>query len=144
MSRKREVLLVVVAMVLGYAAWILPRVLVPGPVNGHFPLLVEFSTDPERANWYSLLSLVSIGVLLGLLSGKNYKFGAKLGAFTGVPIAVLALVEGVLGLASHSLFGIELFMYALFTIPAILGAMLGVFVKRRFSGLRPLSGNTIG
>lgn len=124
----RNIYLVVGSMVLGYAAWILPRVLIPGPVSSQFPLLIHFSTDPERANFWSLLSLGALGFVLGILCPKSYGRSALLAAATALPIVVLGTVEGTLGLASHSLYGIELFMYGLFTIPAILSALLGSFV----------------
>ncbi len=124
----RTFLLLVASMVLGYAAWILPRVLIQGPVGGQLPLLIYFSTDPERANLWCVFSLGAIGFLVGVLCPKQYAFSTLLAAATAIPIVVLATIEGVLGLTSHSLFGIEIFMYCLFTIPAVGTALLGSFV----------------
>ena len=42
---------------------------------------------------------------------------------------VFATLEALLGLAPHNLLGIEIVMYALFTIPAILGAFIGGAVR---------------
>lgn len=65
-ARPRTIYLLVSSMLLGYAAWILPRVLIPGPVSSHFPLLIHFSTDPERAKL-----LVALVVELNRLSFRN-------------------------------------------------------------------------
>ena len=119
-------------MIFGYASWVLPRVLVPGPVEGHVPLLIHFSTHVERAKFYSILCLAITGLILGLLDSKR---PVLWGAATGLPIGVFALVEAFLGLASHNLLGIELVMYAIFTIPSIMGALLGSFIFKRLGSL---------
>lgn len=129
---RHKVVSITAALILGYASWVLPVVLIPGPVEDEIPIMIHFSTDPDIANFFTLLSLAVSGILLGLLSQSNYKRSTLLGSATGLPIVVLSFVEVFLGLASHSLLGIELFMYALFTIPAVLGALLGTFLKIHF------------
>lgn len=132
-ASRKKIILFIAALLLGYAAWILPLILIPGPVKDEAPIMITFSTDPEKANFYTLVLLTACGVFLGLLTPGNYKQGALLGAATGLPMVVLSFVEGVLGIASHTLWGIEVFMYMLFTIPAILGALIGTFIKRLIS-----------
>lgn len=127
--RQRTTILFVSSMAFGYAAWVLPLILIHGQVSDQVPFLIHYSTDPERANFWSLLSLSAIGLVVGLLCPKQYVKSALLAAATGLPIAILATVEGALGLAGHSLYGIELFMYGLFTIPAVAAALLGSFVS---------------
>ena len=124
--------LFLVSMTLGYASWVLPYILIAGPVEGETPLLIHFSSDPELAHPVLLICLFVSGIVVGLFT-KGYGWSVLTGAATGFPILAFALAEMVLGLASHNLWPIEFAMYAVFTIPPIIGSLLGVLVKEKRS-----------
>ncbi len=114
-------------MTLGYASWVLPRIFIPGGTAVQIPPLISVLTDVERARNYSILCLAVTGLLLGLLDPRR---GPQWGAATVLPIFSFATLEGVLNLARHNLYGIEVIMYAVFTLPAVLGGYVGRFLRQ--------------
>jgi len=129
----QKIALFISSMVLGYASWVLPLILIAGPVQVEIPPLIHVSTDPQIVNLVSLICLFVSGLVVGLFA-EGYGRAVLVGSATGFPIMVFALAEMVLGLASHNLWPIEFAMYAVFTIPAILGSLLGVVVKSLVRG----------
>jgi hypothetical protein len=120
-------------MMLGYASWVLPYVLIAGPVEGEMPLLIHFSSDPDIAKWVVLVCLFLSGLAAGFFA-EGDKWAVMAGSATVFPVITFALAEMFLGLASHNLWPIEFGMYAVFTMPAIVGALLSVFVKSEIIG----------
>lgn len=127
---KRTVSLLILAMALGYASWVLPPILIAGSTPIKMSPLISVLTDVERSRNYSILCLAVTGLLLGLLDPRR---GPKWGAATMFPAFVFATVEGALNLAPHNLYGIEVIMYAVFALPAIIGGYLGRVLRRIIS-----------
>lgn len=130
---KRTVFLLILAMALGYASWVLPPVLIPGTTVVKMPPLISVATHVERSRNYSVLCLAVTGLLLGLLDPRR---GPHWGAATMLPVLGLATLEGLLNLAPHNLYGIEVIMYAIFTLPAVIGGYFGRFLQRLISRAR--------
>ena len=120
-------------MTLGYASWVLPRIFIPGSTPVKISPLISVFTDVERARNYSLLCLAVTGLLLGLLDPRR---GPHWGAATGLPIFSFATLEALLNLAPHNLYGIEVIMYAVFTLPAVVGGYFGRFLRQLISRAR--------
>src|SRR5581483_7317505 len=116
-----KVTLLFIATILGYFSWILPPIIIRGTeqVEGHFGISVL--TDISQARNYSILCLFISGVILGFLDPRRGPFWAMA---TMLLVIILATIDGLFGFSPHSLFGIEIIMYAIFTIPAFLGALL--------------------
>jgi hypothetical protein len=122
----RNLSFVIAALILGYACWIIPFVLNPGTQYLRWPLSPLMRTDPFYGFLYMLVSLFTLGLVLGYLDPAR---GMLWGAITGLPMIALSFVEGFLG-RSHSLCGTEVALYTVFTLPAILGGLLGRLLKR--------------
>lgn len=129
----KRITLVTASMALGYASWVLPLVLVAGSVQVEIPPLISVSTNPEVTKFVWPICLFATGLLTGFFA-EGYGWAVLIGSATGFPIVVFAVAEMVFGLASHNLWPIEFAMYAVFTIPAILGSLLGVFVREQKRG----------
>jgi hypothetical protein len=79
-------------------------------------------TSPNKAYLYMALSLSILGFVLGFLDPPR---GVLWGSITGVLMVITSLIEGALGLVRHNLWGIEVLVYAFFTLPAIVGGFMG-------------------
>jgi hypothetical protein len=112
---KRRSLLLIAALFLGSIAWILPMLLFP----------VAMLDSPVETLLFILILLTG-GAVMGYLDPP---FGVFYGAVTMVPIFTWSTIDGMLGFHSHNLYGIEIVLYAVFTLPAILGAGIGGFSK---------------
>ena len=117
----RKMILLTASMALGYASWVLPLILIAGSVQVEIPPLISVSTNPEITKFVWPICLFATGLLTGFFA-EGYGWAVLIGSATGFPIVVCALAEMVLGLASHNLWPIEFAMYAVFTIPAIIGS----------------------
>lgn len=120
-------------MTLGYASWVLPRIFVPGSTPVKISPLISVLTDVERSRNYSILCLALTGLVLGLLDPRR---GPQWGAATVLPIFSFATLEGMLNLTPHNLYGIEVIMYAVFTLPAVIGGYVGRVLRRVISRAR--------
>jgi hypothetical protein len=129
----RTIVLLILAMALGYASWVLPPILIPGTTPVKMPPLISVATDVERSRNYSTLCLAISGLLLGLLDPRR---GPHWGTATMLPVFGLATLEGLLNLAPHNLYGIEVIIYAVFTLPAVIGGYFGRFLRRLISRAR--------
>jgi len=118
--------LISAALILGYLSWIGPRILIPGPDEGEFPILIRVSTNGDLALKVSIVCQVLTGTLLGYIDPRHPLLW---GSLTMALVAGLALFDAVVGLSRHNLLPIELAMYILFTVPPISGAFLGKFLK---------------
>ena len=116
-----------IAMILGYASWIGPGLVIHGNEEVKWPLSPLVMTDRERATFFMVICLLVSGLLLGFFDYKRSAFWA---AATVLPIVILSLLDAALSFSPHSLFGIEMILYAIFSIPAILGAFCGSFIRK--------------
>ena len=133
LPNKRTILFLILAMTLGYASWVLPRIFVPGSTPVKISPLISVLTDVERSRNYSILCLAVTGLLLGLLDPRR---GPQWGAATMLPAVVFATLEAAFNLAPHNLYGIEVIMYAVFALPAVVGGYVGRVLRRVISPAR--------
>jgi len=97
----------------------------PAPL---FPLL---RTSVEEMNLYTIAALVVLGLLGGLLT-RLPVFAIALASIATLPAAMF--LEIVADPNSHNMFPIELFIYLLLQIPALLGALVGYGARRLLTG----------
>ena len=126
-GRYRPVYFLLAAMILGYGAWVVPPILIPGNEELRWPLLPTIMTDSYKVRFYMVISLSILGAALGFLDPAR---GMLWGAMSGVPIMLASFIEGALGLVRHNLWGVEVLVYAVFTLPAILGGGIGSYISR--------------
>src|SRR5262245_45783500 len=79
----------------------------------------------------SLLFLVGFGLVAGLIAPQHYWLN---GVATMALLPIVAIAEVLMDPKSHNLLGIELVMYGIFTIPAIIGGRLGKLIAARRTG----------
>lgn len=125
-SKHRKVFLLITAIVLGYVSWELPRILIPGTEQVEIFFFGTVKTNINLSGDISLLCQILSGMILGFWDPKR---GLLWGAATMLPIFILSTLDAFLGFSPHSLYGIEVVMYVIFTIPPMLGALLGGFIK---------------
>lgn len=118
----RKVKLLMAAFLLGYASWELPRIMVPGTERVELLFFGSIETNIVLSRNISILCQMVSGMILGVLDPRHGPFW---GAGTMMPIFALATLEAVLGFSPHNLFGIEMIMYVIFTIPPVLGGVAG-------------------
>lgn len=126
-------LLFCLAMLLGYASWVLPVLIIPG--NEQIPPPIRLFSDKSiytdtKLSWnYSLAFLILTGMFLGFLGPRHW---LRLGACTMLLVFIVATLELLLELEPpHKLYGIEIMMYIVLTLPGIIGAWLGSFIRRK-------------
>src|SRR5262245_23312566 len=79
----------------------------------------------------SLLLLVVIGLVAGAIAPRHFWLS---GLATMSSFPIVAIVEAIKDPTSHNLLGIELVMYGVLTIPAVIGGRLGRIIARRRAG----------
>lgn len=123
-------ILLVLAMVLGYASLILPPILTPGEDQFRIPIPIQqisVLTDSKLSGLMSVIALCLTGVLLGFLDPE---LGPLWSFATMLPVAVLTTIEFLFRLAPHHLYPVEMFMYFVQAMPALIGAFVGCFLHR--------------
>jgi hypothetical protein len=131
--KHRVIFVLITAMVLGYASWVLPRILIPGSEQVELPILITVKTNGEVSRNISIICQIISGLILGYWDPKR---GLAWGASTMLPIFILSALDAALGFSSHNLLGIEFVMYVIFTIPPMIGALFGIFINRLISRRR--------
>jgi hypothetical protein len=79
----------------------------------------------------SLLLLIVVGLAAGIIAPRHFWLSG-LATMSLLPVA--AIIEAIYDPTSHNLLGIELVMYGVFTIPAIIGSSVGRIIARRRAG----------
>lgn len=127
-ERKRDFIFFVLSAILGLASIVIPVVLTPGIKYYDSPLFPLVRTGIEGFSFSSSCCLVISGVILGFLNPMSpWRWG--IGTMTLFPI--LAIVEMIVDPYSHNLWPIEFICYGIMSIPAILGAFAGAFIRRK-------------
>ncbi len=127
MNSFRELGTFVLVAVLGYISWKVPSFAIP-----HFYGETADPADISLFRFGLLLPLlVGVGVIAGLLDPKHWLSN---GAATMLLVLLVDVVEAVF-LGSHQMLGLEMIVYAILSIPGIVGAFLGKRIPRRHSGL---------
>lgn len=132
-DRYRKFMLLSLACILGFLSWLGPILVIPGNEKHRLPMFPEVLTDKGQVFIYMVICLSISGLILGFI---DHKRGALWGFATMLPISILAALEGALGFASHNLLGIEIIVYAIYTIPAIVGGLVGAYISRLISRKR--------
>ena len=98
---------------LGYLAWKVPRLLVSR---------LETDATDSKLFWISMLPLLAVvGGVVGWLDRRHW---LENGAATMLLVLFGAIGEAIL-IGGHQLLGLEMIMYAILTIPGIIGAFIG-------------------
>src|SRR6058998_1509068 len=87
-----------IAMLLGYASWVLPRLLIPGADRVDLPIglftTTAVMTDVTQAWIYSLVCLVLSGLIVGFLDPPHW---LSSGASTLLPVFLMTALDAILG-----------------------------------------------
>jgi hypothetical protein len=122
MPEQQKIFILIATMVLGYLSWELPRIIIPGMEEVQIYLYGTIKTKIKLSGYVSILCQILSGMILGFWDSKR---SLLWGAATMLPIFILATLDAALGFSPHSLYGIELVMYVIFTIPPMLGSLVG-------------------
>lgn len=136
MTRKeyRQFIFSGIAMLLGYASWVLPPLLISGPDRVELPIgfftATAVMTDVTQTWIYSLVCLALSGLIIGFIDPPHW---LSSGASTLFLVLLMTTLEAMFGEESrHKLFGAEVIVIAIHTVPGIAGAWLGQFIGRKF------------
>ncbi|HIF83906.1 MAG TPA: hypothetical protein EYQ79_00255 [Flavobacteriaceae bacterium] len=92
------------------------------------PLFPMIRTGIEGISLYSLLFLISSGLIIKSFSDlSSWKIG--LASMALFPLA--AICEIIYEPTSHNLFPLEFIFYAIYSLPALLGAYLSEFITNK-------------
>lgn len=128
LENKREIFFYGLAAVLGLVSIITPPLITPGIKQYDHPLWPAVVTGIEGINLLTIVLLGLSGMILGLLNPKG---AWRWGAATMVPFPLFAIVDILAFLYPHQMWPFEFLMYVILTIPAILGSLVGAFVRHR-------------
>jgi hypothetical protein len=116
------ILLLLTTMALGYASWALPPLLIHGAQRWPIPIFFHPLTDASIAFPVSIICLVGSGLLLSLL----FSWPAMLIApVTSLQLFVFAFFDQ----DPHQLLPFEIFIYAIYSLPALIGALIGYAMR---------------
>lgn len=115
---------------LGLLAIVVPVLFVPDHGKTYndslFPVI---RLGVERISYWSAILLFSTGFIMKFFTSLN---GWKVGLLTVAFLPVITFLEIIADSSSHNLWPIELVFYAVFSIPAIIGAWLSHFLRKKF------------
>ena len=118
------------AVVLGLTSVCLPVFVFNLPLRPA-PLSPAVSTAVEELSWLALILLFASGVAVGFLSSSPIQ-PLVLGVLTTVALPLIAVAEMIVAPRSHNLWPIEVFIYILLSLPAIVGAYLAYGIRGAF------------
>ena len=120
--RRARVRICILSALIGFFVWIGPHIIGHGiSLNGH-GLFYFFRTAVRSGNFYMIIVGYFItGFILTLFKPLDWLF-IGLSVMSLMPIT--AILDEIVNLSAHNLLPIELLMYALLDIPAIIGAFL--------------------
>ena len=95
------------------------------------PLFPMVRTGIEGMSLWTLLFLFSSGIFLGVIYPKREILW---GISTMSLLPLLAFIEMMKDPYSHNLWPIEFIMYGFMTIPGIIGAYIGAFIRKKIIG----------
>lgn len=111
----------------GFAAFLAPLIVAPPPKLMASPLFPLVRTAVESPRISSFVGLAIVGGLAGFFAGAPWML---LGLITTGMFPICAMAEIAKDSTSHNLLPLELIMYAIFSLPAVLGAGLGRLIRR--------------
>lgn len=83
----------------------------------------------EKISYWSAILLFFTGFIMKFFTSLN---GWKVGLLTIALLPVITFLEIIADSSSHNLWPIEFVFYAVFSIPAIIGAWLSHFLRKKF------------
>ena len=113
--------------ILGMLSIILPVFILADLKPYESPLFPLIRTGIEGISIYSLSFLFLSGLIVKLVS--KIPFG-KIGLMSMALFPLAAICEMIIDSSSHSMFPFEFIFYAIYTIPAIIGAAVSQVIKR--------------
>jgi len=114
-----KILSLLLISVFGIVSVILPVLFLPNLKHYEAPLFPLLRTGIEGMSLWSLGFLYLTGLIGRLFVNLS---GWKIGLLTIVLFPLTAICEMIVDPTSHDMFPIEFFFYALYSIPAMLGA----------------------
>ncbi len=129
LKRPTALVFALLALALGSGGFSRPAFWVRGSDMCQFwPFLGPVGTVTPLVSYVTFAFLFLAGVVLGLLDPSRSTAWAML---TCVSVAVLAVLEAILGLHRHSLWPIELGVYAVHGLISVVGMRAGRLVRFR-------------
>ena len=126
-ERKKDLIFFVIAAILGLASFIIPVTLNSKIKYYDSPLFPLIRTGIEGFSFFAMSCLVINGIILGFLNSRcPWRWGLATMAF----FPILAIIEMIADPYSHNLWPIEFVVYGILSIPAVLGAIIGAFIKK--------------
>ena len=127
-ERKKDFIFFMLSAILGLASFMIPVMLTPGIKYYDSPLFPLIRTGTEEFSFFTACCLVISGFIIGFL---NPKHPWRWGLATMSLFPILAIIEMVVDPYSHNLWPFEFLMYGVLTVPGILGAITGAFIRKK-------------
>lgn len=109
------------ASILGVISIVLPTFFLPDLKQYDSPLFPLIRTGIEGISFWSFGLLLLSGFGVKLLSKLS---GWKIGLTTMALFPIIAIFEIIVDSSAHNMFPIEFILYAVYSVPAIIGAYL--------------------
>ncbi len=119
--RTNVIWIYLLASILGVISILLPTFFLPDLKQYDSPLFPMIRTGIEGISIWSFGLLLLSGFGVKLLSKLS---GWKIGLTTMALFPIMAIFEMIVDSSSHNLFPIEFILYAVYSVPAIIGAYL--------------------
>jgi hypothetical protein len=113
--------------ILGIISIVLPTFFIPDLKQYDSPLFPLIRTGIEGISFWSFGLLLLSGFGVKLLSNLS---GWKIGLTTMALFPILAIFEMFVDSSSHNMFPFEFIFYAVYSIPAIIGAYIAQGIKK--------------
>ncbi|MGO4818096.1 hypothetical protein [Flavobacterium sp. W22_SRS_FP1] len=118
------------ASILGIISIVLPTFFIPDLKQYDSPLFPLIRTGIEGISFWSFGLLLLSGFGVKLLSNLS---GWKIGLTTMALFPMLAIFEMFVDSSSHNMFPFEFIFYAVYAVPAIIGAYIAQGIKKVFT-----------
>jgi hypothetical protein len=115
------------ASILGVISIVLPTFFLPDLKQYDSPLFPLIRTGIEGISIWSFGLLLLSGFGVKLLSRLS---GWKIGLTTMALFPIMAIFEMIVDSSSHNMFPIEFIFYALYSVPAIIGAYIAQGIQK--------------
>jgi hypothetical protein len=123
---RRGLRLLLLAVILGYASWVVPPLFIPGTETWNFPVFIHPLTNNGLALKVAIVCLIVSGVILGVWGSWRAMILAPV---TSLQLILFLFIEAELGLGSHQLLPLEIPLYLALIVPAIVGALIGYVAR---------------
>jgi hypothetical protein len=118
------------ASILGVISIVLPTFFIPDLKQYDSPLFPLIRTGIEGISFWSFGLLLLSGFGVKLLNNLS---GWKIGLTTMALFPILAIFEMFVDSSSHNMFPFEFIFYAVYAVPALIGAYIAQGIKKAFT-----------